>query len=119
MLDDPATFAPFVLLEYPHAPDTYCLMLTDEYMEEVEETFEEAGAEGNGHGWEALAESVVQTREPDLVSDLSFTSESGTFAVNSANLDALRRLASILRPAYHDEALLTAMIRDAGPDVSA
>ncbi|MEW2477801.1 immunity 51 family protein [Micromonospora gifhornensis] len=114
MLDDPATFAPFVLLEYPHAPGTYCLILTDEQMEEVAERFEEAEAEGNGHDWEALAEAVVQTREPGLADDLSFTSESGTFAVNSTNLDALRRLASILHSAYHDEALLSALLR--GPD---
>ncbi|WP_275412576.1 immunity 51 family protein [Micromonospora gifhornensis] len=102
-----------------HAPGTYCLMLTDGQMEEVAERFEEAGAEGNGHGWEALAESVVQRRAPDLVDDLSFTSESGPFAVNSTNLDALRRLASILHPAYHDEALLRALLRDAGPGLLA
>ena len=110
--DDTATFAPFSLLEYEHAPGTFCLVLFDGDMEEVEDAFQEVGAEANGHGWEALAISIVRSQMPDIEDRLQFTSESGTFAVGSADIDALRRLAAVLQTAFHDRDRLAVLIRD-------
>lgn len=115
-MEDRTTFAPFLLLEYPTGG--YGLVLFDGAMEQVEDVFVAAGAEANGHGWEALAESVVRHRFPDSADDLHVTSEAGTFAVDSESLDALRKLGGVLHSAFHDRALLSTLVRDldAEPD---
>ena len=110
-MEDRTTFAPLLLLQYPTGG--YGLVLFDDAMEQVEDVFAAAGAETNGHGWEALAESVVRRRFPDSADDLHFTSEAGTFAVDSENPDALRKLAGVLHSAFHDRAVLSALVRDA------
>src|SRR5262245_28128915 len=117
LFDDRATFAPFVVLEYESSPGYYGLILFDGEMEEVEDVFEDQGAEGNGHGWEGLAESLVKSRMPEATDRLDFNSEAGTFAVNSRDLDALRRLAAILHQAFHDRVQLGQMIREADTDL--
>ncbi len=116
MTNDQTTFAPFTLFEYDHDPGRHCLMLLDGHMEKVEDVFVAEGAEGNGHSWRAVAESWARTRAPETVEVLSFDgSEAGTFAADSRNLSAPRRLADHVSRAYHDRALLSTLVREVDP----
>ncbi|BCJ48089.1 hypothetical protein GCM10010168_24490 [Actinoplanes ianthinogenes] len=92
------------------------LSLFDGDMEEVEDVFDEAGAESNGHGWEALAWWLTHTEMPDLAEVIWFGSEGGTFVAGSADRAALRRLAERLHAAFHDRSLLAGLVAAAGLD---
>jgi|GEM_PF-3888205 len=109
--------APFVILEHERASGSFDLVLYDGDMEEVEEIFHAWNAEGHGHGWEGLAQSVVRSRMPEIIGRLNFGSEAGTFVANSSDLGALLRLAAVLHEAFHDHTLLGELIRDADPDL--
>ncbi|MFJ8511117.1 immunity 51 family protein [Streptomyces avermitilis] len=114
-MTDQSPLAPFILDEAEAAQTSHCLMLFDGDMEEVEDVFEEHNAEGNGHGWEGLAQSLVHSFMPELADRLDFGSESGTFVVTSTDLTALKRLGDVLRDAFHDRDLLARQIRVADP----
>lgn len=105
--------APFILDEADAAQTAHCLMLFDSDMEELEDVFEEHNAEGNGHGWEGLAQSLVHSFMPELADRLNFGSESGTFVVTSTDLTALKQLGGMLRDAFHDRNLLAHHIQSA------
>lgn len=107
--------APFVLDEADATQTSHCLMLFEGDMEQVEAVFEEHDAEGNGHGWEGLAESLVHTQMPELADRLDFGSESGTFVVTSDDITALRQLGDVLHGAFHDRELLARHIQGADP----
>jgi hypothetical protein len=111
------TLAPFVLFEQQDRPEAFELVLYDGEMEEVEAVFHEQNAEGHGHGWEGLAQSVVKSQMPEISDHLSFSSEAGTFVVISNELHALQRLGAVLHSAFHNRALLTELIREADPDL--
>jgi hypothetical protein len=85
-------------------------------MDEVEDVFEDLGAEANGHGWQALAEWVVHAKSPDIAALISFDSESGTFVAKSTDREALRGLAERLHAAFHSHSLLAQLIREAELD---
>ncbi|MBC6463419.1 Imm51 family immunity protein [Actinomadura sp. HBU206391] len=114
---DQNALAPFVLIEQETAPGTFELVLYDGDMEEVEDTFHALNAEGHGHGWEGLAQSVVKAQMPEISNHLHFTSEAGTFVVTSNALSALQRLATVLHAAFHRRTLLHELIRNADPDL--
>ncbi|WP_406485776.1 Imm51 family immunity protein [Streptomyces phaeochromogenes] len=114
MIDQPA-LAPFVLDEGGPEHFTPCLMLFDGDMEEVEDVFDELNAEGNGHGWEGLAQSLVHSAMPELADRLAFGSESGTFVVTSSDIHALRQLGTSLHTLFHDHSLLAQQILAADP----
>jgi hypothetical protein len=114
-MTEQASLAPFTLFEYAHRPGTFCLMLSDGEMEKVEAVFEAYGAEGNGHGWGGLAESLAQSQMPGIASQLTFDSEAGMFAVVSRDRGTLERLGAKLHAAFHDHALLGQLIREADP----
>jgi hypothetical protein len=89
------------------------LWLFDGDMEEVEDVFNDLGAESNGHGWESLAWWITNTEMPDLADPIWFSSEAGTFVAGSSDPAALRRLAERLHAALHDRVLLTRLIAQA------
>jgi hypothetical protein len=79
-------------------------------MEDVEDVFDDLGAESNGHGWESLAWWMTRSEMPDLGEPIWFRSESGTFVAGSSDTAALRRLAERLHAAFHDRSLLARLI---------
>src|SRR5262245_27030153 len=115
LFEDRSRFAPLVLFEYEHNPGRFCLMMTDGDMEQVEDVFEDLNAEGNGHGWEGLAESVGEAQMSEIADRLTFGSEAGTFVVESHDLSALQRLGALLHDAFHDRPLLADLISKANP----
>ncbi|PAZ16159.1 hypothetical protein CLM62_09655 [Streptomyces sp. SA15] len=114
MIDQPV-LAPFVLDEGDPAHSAPCLMLFDADLEEVEDVFDELNAEGNGHGWEGLAQSLVHSAMPEIADRLEFGSESGTFVVTSSDIHALRQLGTALHTLFHDRGLLAQQILAADP----
>jgi len=114
-MTEQASLAPFTLFEYEHQPGTFCLMLSDGDMEKVEAVFEAHGAEGNGHGWGGLAESLARSQMPEIATGLRFDSEAGMFAAMSGDRSALERLGATLHAAFHDPVLLRRLIREADP----
>ncbi|MEU5297851.1 Imm51 family immunity protein [Streptomyces umbrinus] len=114
-MTEQSPLAPFILDEADAPQTLHCLMLFDGDMDHVEAVFEEHNAEGNGHGWEGLAQSLVQSLMPDVADLLDFGSESGTFVVTSTDLTGLERLGEVLRDAFHDRGLLARHIQAADP----
>lgn len=105
---------PFQIHELEDA--SYELWLFDGDMALVKDVFEDYGVEANGYGWEALADSLVDSEFPDLADLISFCSEGGTFVAGSTDLAALQRLVVLLHAAFHDRSLLARLIREAGID---
>ena len=115
-MTDRETFAPLLFFEYDHEPGTYCLMLSDNHMIDVEDVFDECGQYGNGYGWQGVARSAVHVRNPDLAARLQYDCEAGTFAANSADVDALKELGAFLREAFHDRTVLKGFIEAGHPE---
>ncbi|MFE7246041.1 immunity 51 family protein [Streptomyces sp. NPDC057580] len=107
--------APFILDEANATQTSHCLMLFDGDMEQVEDVFEEHNAEGNGHGWEGLAQSLVHSHMPELADRLDFGSEAGTFVVTSTDITALKQLGDVLHDAFHDRDVLAHHVQGADP----
>lgn len=91
---------------------SYELWLFDGDMEKVEDVFHDHGAEGNGHGWQAFAWALVDSKLPDLSEVIWFDSEGGTFVAGSDDVTALQRLVVLLHAAFHDHSLLAQLIRE-------
>ncbi|MFJ3176625.1 Imm51 family immunity protein [Streptomyces roseus] len=92
---------------------SHCLYLIE--MDQVADVFEEHDAEGNGHGWEGLADSLVHSHMPDSVGKLHFGSEGDTFVVTSSDLEVHTELAVLLHSAFHNRELLSHYIQTAHP----
>ncbi|MFD7031557.1 Imm51 family immunity protein [Streptomyces sp. NPDC059917] len=110
-MTDASALAPFHLDEGDESDPSHCLYLFE--MSQVAEVFEEHDAEGNGHGWERLAESLVHSHMPENVSKLHFGSECDPFVVTSTDLTAVTELAVLLHSAFHSRELLSYYIRTA------
>ncbi|WP_164540428.1 Imm51 family immunity protein [Streptomyces abyssomicinicus] len=112
-MTDASALAPFRLDEGCESDPSHCLYFVE--MDQVADVFEEHDAEGNGHGWEGLAESPVHSRMPESADKIHFGSESDTFVVTSPDLKALTELAVLLHSAFHNRELLSHYIQTADP----
>lgn len=115
-MTDRETFAPLVFFEYDHKPGTYCLMLSDSRMVDVEDVFDECGQYGNGYGWEGVARSALRSRAPELAERLEYDSEAGTFVAHGGDAEALKGLGLLLREAFHDPTVLKEFIQAGEPE---
>ncbi|MFK0258685.1 Imm51 family immunity protein [Streptomyces sp. NPDC090445] len=104
-MTDASALAPFRLDEGSESDPSHCLYFVE--MDQVSDVFEEHHAEGNGHGWEGLAESLIHSHMPENVDKLHFGSEGDTFVVTSPDLKALTELAVLLHSAFHNRELLS------------
>ncbi|MET7458643.1 immunity 51 family protein [Streptomyces sp. NPDC005574] len=115
-MTDRESFPPLVFFEYDHRPGSYCLMLSDNHMVEVEDVFDECGQYGNGYGWEGVARSAVRACAPELVDRFSYDSEAGTFVAHGEDADALRRLGRLLCEAFRSRSVLKEFIEAGDPE---
>lgn len=92
---------------YPREDGDRELVLSDGDMEDV---FEGLGTEGNGYGWEGLAEWISRAEMPELAGAVRFDS----FVAVSPDPVALRWLAGRLHAAFRDRALLGRLVAGAG-----
>ncbi|WP_067824351.1 immunity 51 family protein [Nocardia inohanensis] len=109
-MTDRETYAPLRFFEYDHRPGSFCLMLSDTHMIEVDDVFTARGHEGNGYSWTGVAEVIVRLRAPELEGRMGFDPEAGTFVAYGEDEAALRQLGAHLRQAFSDRTLLGELI---------
>lgn len=108
--------SPLTLFEYDHQPGTFCLLLSDNHMVGAMGVFEDAGHEGNGYNWEAVARQALREYAPEHVGMLDFDPEAGMFVAYGENREALQRLGELLARALRDREFLEELLRDAEED---
>ena len=87
--------APFNLLVYDEDPKNVRGALIyypdGEYRQEVFDTREEEGFEGNGYDWASLALVFLEEKMPELRDAIDFDPEGSMFCDYSSKVDALSR----------------------------
>ena len=88
---------PFNLLVYDEDPQNVRGSLIyypdGEYRQEVFDTREEEGFEGNGYDWASLALVFLEEKMPELSNAIDFDPEESMFCAYSSKVDALSRFA--------------------------
>jgi hypothetical protein len=107
-----ADVAPCRLVD--HGEGRFSLCFDDFKMPELP-LFEERGLQGGGYTWEAIADSLLRLRRPDLVEQVAYDSEAGMF-VAVGNRPSLIVVARLLQEALADMNLLKAAVDAADPD---
>ena len=89
--------APFNLLVYDENPQNVRGSLIyypdGEYRQEVFDTREEEGFEGNGYDWASLALVFLEEKMSELSDAIDFDPEGSMFCAYSSKVDALSRFA--------------------------
>ena len=89
--------SPFNLLVYDEAPQNVRGSLIyypdGEFRQEVFDTREEEGFEGNGYDWASLALVFLEEKMPELSDAIDFDPEGSMFCAYSSKVDALSRFA--------------------------
>ena len=89
--------SPFNLLIYDEDPQNVRGSLIyypdGEYRQEVFDTREEEGFEGNGYDWASLALVFLEEKKPELSDTIDFDPEGSMFCAYSSKVDALSRFA--------------------------
>ena len=89
--------SPFNLLVYDEDPQNVRGSLIyypdGEYRQEVFDTREEEGFEGNGYDWASLALVFLEEKMPELSDAIDFDAEGSMFCAYSSKVDALSRFA--------------------------
>ena len=89
--------APFSLLVYDEDPKNVRGSLIyypdGEYRQEVFDTREEEGFEGNGYDWVSLALVFLEEKMPELSDAIDFDPEGSMFCAYSSKVDALSSFA--------------------------
>lgn len=87
--------SPFNLLVYDEDPQNVCGSLIyypdGEYRQEVFDTREEEGFEGNGYDWASLALVFLEEKMPELSDAIDFDPEGSMFCAYSSKVDALSK----------------------------
>ena len=89
--------SPFNLLVYDEDPQNVRGSLIyypdGEYRQEVFDTREEEGFEGNGYDWTSLALVFLEEKMPELNEAIEFDPEGSMFCAYSSKVDALSKFA--------------------------
>jgi hypothetical protein len=97
-----------------HGAGRYSLCLDDFRMPQLP-LFEERGLQGGGYTWDAVVDSLVRLRRPDLAPDLTYDSEAGMF-VALGSRETLRVVARLIQEAIASPAVLREAVDHADPD---
>ncbi len=111
-VDDDGDVAPCRLVD--HGEGRFSLCLDDFRMPSVP-LFDERGLQGGGYTWEAIADSLIRLRRPELVAGVSYDTEASMF-VAMGTRPTMVALAHLLQEALNDEDLLRAAVDAADPD---
>ena len=88
---------PFTLLAFDEDPQNVRGSLIyypdGEYRQEVFDTREEEGFEGNGYDWASLALVFLEEEMPELSDAIDFDPEGSMFCAYSSKMDALAKFA--------------------------
>lgn len=95
---------PFFWVEHDNS---YSVCLTvGEYLQEVFDTREDEGFEGNGYDWGSLAQVFLDERCPELEEEIGFDPEGSMFVAYSENKEALIEFISRFKEACEDKELI-------------
>lgn len=72
------------------------------YNENVANYFAKAGLQGSGYTWAALVKAAVQTESPDLLPQIEFSPEGGTFIAFTASEAIANKLKTIIQKLSSD-----------------
>ena len=108
-MKDTTTYAPFWLCRIE---GEHFLILEDEAMLPHMDVFDDMNREGNGYDWTDVAVALIRGQEKALESLISFDPEAGAFTAQG-ELEALKRLASLLHVVAHDHDRLREVLKDA------
>lgn len=106
-----ADLSPFTLIEA--TAGKFSLLLSE--FEPANAAFEDAGVEGGGYDWEAVARYIVTNVDRELETRLGFDSEASMFCAYGEDRAALLALGARLAPLFHDRGALAKMIEAVGP----
>jgi hypothetical protein len=105
---------PFFWVE--HANSFSVCLNAGEYKNEVFETREDEGFEGNGYDWTSLASVFIAERMPELEGVVKFDPEAGMFSAYSSDAEALKRFILSFKKACEDDNLIRDMFSRAELD---
>ena len=108
MADD---FDPFELVET--SPGQFSLLFSK--FEAAAEVFEEAGVEGGGYAWAAVARHVVDNDATELKERIDFDPEASLFCAFGEDRAALTTLGARLAQLLHDKRRLAQIVDAIGP----
>ena len=95
---------PFFWVEHENSVSV-CLNV-GEYKDEIFQTRENEGFEGNGYDWESLARVFVEEQVPELSDKIDFDSESSMFCAYSKDKEALKSFILQFKEACENHVLI-------------
>ena len=107
----PDDIEPFELIET--TPGKFSLLLSE--FEPAAEVFEEAGVDGGGYAWAAVARHVVENEATELEEIVDFDPESSMFCAFGEDRAALTKLGVQLAQLFRDKRRLAKIIDAIGP----
>jgi hypothetical protein len=108
-----ADFEPCGLVE--HDDGTWSLLFDDFHL--TEDVFEEMGFDAGGYAWHGVIDALVRMKAPKLAKKLKYDPEASMFVVLSDDLDALKKVAELMRKAIANPSLLKEAIEKADPEL--
>ncbi len=87
-----------------------------EYKDELFQTREDEGFEGNGYDWDSLAQVFLTELAPELKEVIDFDSEGSMFCAYSEDKEALRQFIQRFKSACEDDTLIADLFSHAKPD---
>ena len=95
---------PFFWVE--HKKSVSVCLNVGEYKDEVFQTRENEGFEGNGYDWVSLARVFLDELKPELVDLVRFDPEADMFCIYSDNKDALKAFITSFKNTCENETLI-------------
>jgi len=102
--DFAASIRPFFWTD--HETSASVRLYAGSYKNEVFQSREDEGCEGNGYDWESLARVFLAEKAPELSDALGFDSEGSMFCAYSTDKDALKNFILKFKAACEDDALI-------------
>jgi hypothetical protein len=102
--------SPFEVIET--TPGKFSLLLSD--FEPANEVFEDAGVDGGGYDWEAVARHIVENVETELEERVEFDSEASMFCAYGEDKEALLALGASLAKLFRNHKALAKIIDAVG-----
>jgi hypothetical protein len=95
---------PFFWIQHNNS-GSVCLDVGD-YKNEIFQTREDDGFEGNGYDWASLAKVFLEEERPDLIEIVKLDPEAGMFCAYSSNAEALKSFTISFKEACENDALI-------------
>ncbi|MDL2218608.1 immunity 51 family protein [Christensenellaceae bacterium OttesenSCG-928-M15] len=113
-MDFQQAIRPFFYVEHENTA-SICLNVGG-YKDELFESREEEGFEGNGYDWGSLAFVFLAEKMPELLGKIAFDPEAGTFCAYSTDREAIKQFALGFKAACEDDDVIYDLFQKAELD---